>query len=145
MKLTNESLKRSGGFTGGPVRKEITFVGITNPDEVEAGAEPVYGDVTVEVYGRPLSYHNAVKELSHWNDGIDLTAVRISMCICDESGNPVFRPSDITGLDDKGTPILEKDPETGEMVERGALNKSLTDALLAFVGDISGLGKIKRS
>lgn len=130
MQLTVESLKKSGGFAGGPVKREVEWV--NNGETVKA-----------EVWIRPMSYHTAVKDISSYQSGADIIAHRLALCICHEDGSPVFQVSDITGYDDEGKPIKVK--ENGKMVERGPLNKELSDALMVLVSEVSGLGKTKKS
>lgn len=130
MQLTVDSLKKSGGFAGGPVKREVEWV--NNGETVKA-----------EVWIRPMSYHTAVKDISSYQSGSDIIAHRLALCICHEDGSPVFQVSDITGYDDEGKPIKVK--ENGKMVERGPLNKELSDALMVLVSEVSGLGKTKKS
>lgn len=79
---------------------------------------------TATVYVRPLSYASAVSGVR----SKDHVAARIASCICDESGVPVFTEADITG---------DADPD------RGCLCESLTVALLAAIGEASGLHEKK--
>lgn len=130
MQLTVDILKKSGGFAGGPVKREVEWV--NNGETVKA-----------EVWIRPMSYHTAVKDISSYKSGADIIAHRLALCILHEDGSPVFQVSDITGYDDEGKPIKVK--ENGKMVERGPLNKELSDALMVLVSEVSGLGKTKKS
>lgn len=127
MKLTLETITKSGGFVGGIVKRDV---------EWEQDGEVV----KAETYVRPMSYHTAVQDLRSVEKNIDLTAQRIAMCICHEDGSPVFQISDITGIDAEGKPIKVKG-EDGKLAERGPLNRNLTNALLALIGEVSGLGK----
>lgn len=117
MKLTLETLKQAGAFTGAPVEKEITWK--------QGDAE-----LKATVYVRPLSYMAAVNDLRAIAGKADGVAGRIAASICDEHGKPVFTPEDITG---------EADPE------RGALDGNLTMALLSVIGEVNGLGKAHNS
>jgi|SRR5688572_5671591 len=130
MKLTLESLREVGAFTGGPVRRDVEWV--QNGKTLKA-----------EVYIRPMSYHTAVKDIITANGGGDILAQRIAGCVCHEDGSPAFRVSDITGIGADGKPIMIE--ENGELKERGPFNKSLSDALIMLVGEVSGLGKTKSS
>lgn len=78
------------------------------------------------VFVRPLSYHSTVAELLTASSTASAVAGRISACICDATGNPIFTVADITG---------EADPE------RGPLSGELTVALLAGIAEVNGLGK----
>ncbi|EMH4032904.1 Uncharacterised protein [Klebsiella oxytoca] len=115
MKLTLESLKENGAFTGRPVEKEITW---------KQGDK----ELTATVYVRPLGYHATKADLLAFDGKIDNVAGRIAASICDENGNPIFTPQDITG---------EADPE------RGSLDGALTIALLLAIQDVNSLGKTK--
>ncbi|WP_313434404.1 phage tail assembly chaperone family protein, TAC [Atlantibacter hermannii] len=113
MKLTMDSLKQAGAFTGRPVEKDITW---------KQGDQ----ELTATVYVRPMGYHNAVTNVLSIAGKIDGVAGRIASSICDENGNPVFTVADITG---------EADPE------RGALDGALTVALLIAIQQVNDLGK----
>lgn len=113
MKLSIDSLKQAGAFTGRPVEKEIAW---TQGDQ----------DFTATVYIRPLGYHTAMTDVMAANGRLDGVAGRIAASICDEEGKPVFTPADITG---------EADPE------RGALDGALTIALLVAIQEVNDLGK----
>lgn len=113
MKLSIDSLKQAGAFTGRPVEKEITW---TQGDQ----------DFTATVYIRPLGYHTAMTDVMAANGRLDGVAGRIAASICDEEGKSVFTPADITG---------EADPE------RGALDGALTIALLVAIQEVNDLGK----
>lgn len=126
MQLTVDSLNKSGGFAGGPVKKEV---------EWEHNGEMVKADVWI----RPMSYHTAVKDISAYQSGADIIAHRLALCVCHEDGSPVFQYSDITGYKEDDTLVMVK--EAGGMVERGPLNKQLADALMVLVSEVSGLGK----
>ena len=113
MKLTLDSLKQAGAFTGGPVEKEITW---------KQGEQ----ELTATVFIRPMGYHSAMTDVMAANGRVDGVAGRIAASICDEAGHPVFTPADITG---------EADPE------RGALDGQLTIALLLAIQEVNDLGK----
>lgn len=117
MKLTLESLKTAGAFTGRPVEKDITWK---------------QGDyeLTATVYVRPMGYHAATSDVLAMGGKVDGVAGRIAASICDENGKPVFRAADITG---------EADPE------RGALDGALTVALLVAIQEVNDLGKTTSS
>lgn len=117
MKLTLDTLKQAGAFTGAPVEKEITW----RQGETQ---------LTATVYVRPLSYMAAVSGLLAMNGKADRVAGRIAASICDEHGKPVFTPEDITGEAD---------------AERGALDGNLTVALLAVISEVNNLGKMPSS
>ena len=113
MKLSIDSLKQAGAFTGRPVEKKIAW---------KQGDQ----DFTATVYIRPLGYHTAMTAVMAANGRLDGVAGRIAASICDEEGKPVFTPADITG---------EADPE------RGALDGALTIALLVAIQEVNDLGK----
>ncbi|ABI59708.1 conserved hypothetical protein [Nitrosomonas eutropha C91] len=113
MLISIESLKTQGGFSDKPVKRTITW---RQSDE----------EFTGDVYVRPLSYASAVADLRSINDDLDPVASRIASSITDEQGKPIFTVQDITG---------EADPD------RGALNGSLTIALLNVIAEVNGLGK----
>ncbi|RTP56088.1 phage tail protein [Enterobacter hormaechei] len=117
MKLTLDALKESGAFTGRPVEKEITW---TQGDK----------KITATVYVRPMGYHTATSDVLAFGGKVDGVAGRIAASICDEQGKPIFTPADITG---------EADPE------RGALDGSLTVALLLAIQEVNDLGKTSSS
>ncbi len=113
MQLTLSSLKDLGAFTGAPVRKEITWM---------QGSERV----SATVYVRPPSYFSAINGFGAGRNREDGVAAYIAAAICDEKGQPVFTPADITG---------EADPE------QGPLSGEITVALLKVIGEVGGLGK----
>jgi hypothetical protein len=113
MKLTLENLKNSGAFTGRPVEKEITW-------------KQGDSEFTATVYIRPMGYHTATSGILAIGGKVDATAARIAASICDEDGKPVFTAADITGEADPG---------------RGALDGSLTVALLLAIQEVNDLGK----
>lgn len=117
VKLSLDTLKQAGAFTGAPVKREVTW---TQGDE----------ELTAEVFVRPLSYQSAIADITALNKRGDSAAGRIASCIVDEDGESIFTPEDITG---------EADPD------RGPLNASLTMALLSLIGEVSGLGKPRKS
>lgn len=115
MDLSISSLKDLGAFTGVPVRKDITW----NSGDKE---------VTATVYVRQPSYHSRISSIVPGQSKADYLAGRIAGHICDEKGKAVFTAADVTG---------EADPE------RGPISEELTDALLAAIGEVMGLGKKK--
>lgn len=117
MKLTLESLKKAGAFTGRPVEKEITW---------KQGEE----EFSATVFIRPLGYHTATSDVLAHVGKVDGVAGRIAASVCDEAGRPVFTPQDITG---------EADPD------RGALDGQLTIALLVAIQEVNDLGKTTNS
>jgi len=129
VELSLESVRASGGFTGAPIKREITW---------EQGGE----SYTADVYIRRLSYHSAISDARSLAGDADMAASRISQCVCDENGAPVFRISDVTGITDDGSPVMDID-EDGNETERGALSHALTFALLTAIGEVNELGKPK--
>lgn len=130
MHLSVETISRLGGYTGGPVKKTVKW----NQDGE---------DLEADVHVRPMSYHTAIGDAANAGEPREMVvARRLSVCLCAEDGAPLFRLSDITGLDDDGQPVMVKNDQ-GKRVERGAMNVNLTTALLALVGEVSGLGKQK--
>jgi hypothetical protein len=123
MKLSLEGLQQSGGFTGAPVKREIEWV---RGDHTE----------TYDVYVRRLSFQTAVSDVHALAGHGDLAANRIAHSICDEHGARVFKVSDITGINDDGSPVLNEDG-----TERGGIDNNLTLALLSVIGEVNGLGK----
>ena len=117
MKLTLESLKKAGAFTGRPVEKEINW---------KQGIK----EFKATVFIRPLGYHTATSDVLAHVGKVDGVAGRIAASVCDEEGHPVFTPQDITG---------EADPD------RGALDGSLTIALLVAIQEVNDLGKTTNS
>ncbi|AVJ17218.1 phage tail protein [Serratia sp. MYb239] len=117
MILTLDALKENGAFTGRPIEKKISW---------KQGDK----EFTATVYVRPAGYHSAKSDILSHGGKNDAIAGRIAASICDESGKPVFTPEDITG---------EADPE------RGALDGSLTVALLVAIQEVSEMGKTASS
>ncbi|WP_277977384.1 phage tail assembly chaperone family protein, TAC [Pantoea endophytica] len=117
MKLTLDTLKSAGAFTGRPVEKEITW---------KQGDQ----EFTATVYVRPMGYHTATSDVLAMGGKVDGVAGRIAASICDEEGKPVFTPADITG---------EADPD------RGSLDGALTIALLVAIKEVNDLGKTTSS
>ncbi|MEN5216853.1 hypothetical protein D3C76_818320 [compost metagenome] len=129
MKLTLDSLKKTGSFTGRPVAKEITW---RQGDET----------FTATVYVRPLGYQAAVSDVLAAGGKQDNIAGRIAAAICDEDGNTVFTVLDITHgpLD----PVeLAKDPESTKRL--GALDGNLTVALMVAINEVTNMGKTPNS
>ncbi len=117
MNLSIESLKKTGSFTGAPIKKQIKWT--QGEKELKA-----------DVYVRPLSYQSTVSHLSAINGKSDPVAGRIAASICDADGKAVFTVEDITG---------EADPK------RGPLDGNLTMALLALIAEVNNMGKMKSS
>lgn len=113
MELNLQTLREVGAFTGAPVERTVTW---------KQGDQ----EYTATVYVKPLSYSSAVSDLQALSGKVDGVAGRIAASICDAQGKPVFTLGDITG---------EADPE------RGALNGSLTVALLTVIAEVNNLGK----
>lgn len=117
MKLTLDSLKSVGAFTGRPVEKEIKWF---------QGEEEFVGTVFI----RPLGYQAAISDVTALNNKHDSLAGRIAASVCDENGTALFTVGDITG---------DAHPE------RGALDGRLTVALLAAIFEVNNLGKTPSS
>ena len=130
MKLTLENLQNVGAFCGAPVKKKVSWI---QDGEV----------LTADVYVKPLSYSVINADIESVKSGDSPWPRRVALSICDESGTPVFKLSDITGINDDGTPVMTQDD--GREVERGALNYSLFDGLVSLVMEVSGLGKARKS
>jgi len=129
MQLTVDLIKKSGGFSGGLVKKTVKW---SNEGE----------DFEADVFVRPMSYQTSVGDAEAIRAGDDFLANRIAKHICDAEGFPVFQLSDITGFDKEGSPIMTTN-EAGEEEERGALNKGLADALIEIIHEVSGVGKTR--
>jgi hypothetical protein len=123
MRLDLESLYKSGGFAGAPVEREITF---------KVNGEEITGTVWV----RRMSYQSAVGDIKALKNEDQIAAARIASCICDESGNPMYKISDITGFYDDGSPVLDDQGKP-----RGGMVESLLLALWSVIGEVNGLGK----
>lgn len=117
MKLSLESLRGVGAFTGRPVEKEIRW---------QQGEQ----EIVATVYVRPLGFQTAVNDVLSAAGRLEIHAGRIAASICNEEGKPVFTVDDITG---------EADPE------RGALDGNLTMALMKVIAEVNNLGKTKPS
>lgn len=131
MKLTLETLRHVGAFTGGVVRREIEW--LQNGEMVRA-----------EVWVRPLSYQTATADINSMRAGDGPWPRRVALCICHEDGSPVFQLSDITGIGDDGKPVMTV-TDDGKEVEQGGLNQSLFDALMLLIVEVSNLGKMRQS
>lgn len=131
MKLTLETLRQVGAFTGGVVRREVEWA--QNGEMVRA-----------EVWVRPLSYQTATADINSMRAGDGPWPRRVALCICHEDGSPVFQLSDITGVADDGKPVMTV-TDDGKEVERGGLNQALFDALMMVIVEVSKLGKTKAS
>lgn len=129
MKLTLDSLKKTGSFTGRPIEKEINW---------KQGDE----SFTAIVYVRPLGYQAAVSDVLAAGGKQDNIAGRIAAAICDEEGNTVFTALDIThGPLDPAE--LAKDPESTKRL--GALDGNLTVALMVAINEVTNMGKTPNS
>ncbi len=115
MKLSLESLRGVGAFTGRPVEKEIKW---------QQGEE----EIVATVYVRPMGFQTAVNDVLSAAGRLEIHAGRIAASICNEEGKPVFTVDDITG---------DADPE------RGALDGNLTMALMKAIAEVNNLGKTK--
>lgn len=110
------TLNNAGAFTGGLVKKVITWT---------MGGE----EHTAEIYVRPLSYQAAIADLNALRDQDGALAARISCSVCNAKGERIFpTPGHITG---------EADPV------RGPLDGGLTIALMVAIGEVNRLGKRK--
>lgn len=129
MKLTIDTLKQSGSFTGRPVEKEISW---------RQGEDTI----TATVFVRPLGYQTAVSDVLAAGGKQDSIAGRIAAAICDEDGNAVFSAMDITHgpLDPEE---LAKDPDSTKRL--GALDGRLTVALMTAIHEVNNLGKTPNS
>jgi hypothetical protein len=123
LKLTAETVQEKGGFTGQPVKREISWKGDT-----------------YDVYVRRLSYRSAVDDARAYGQGASaIAAHRIANCIVDENGQPIFSVEHITGVKEDGSPVMiEKD---GEQIERGAMDDDLATALMLVISEVNNLGK----
>lgn len=121
MKLSIDSLKGVGAFTGLPVEKEITW----KQKDVETQQEV---ELKATVYVRPAGYQSAKSSALASSKNQDYMAAYIAALICDEHGKSIFTPEDITG---------EADPE------RGALNSELSISLMVAIQEVNDLGKMK--
>jgi len=123
MSLDLTSLYQSGGFSGPPVKKEISFM---------AGGQEVTGTVWV----RKLSYQSAVGDIKAIETDGEIAATRIATCIVDENGEPLYQKHDIIGFYDDGTPVMGEDGNP-----RGGFVASLLNALWAAIAEVNDLGK----
>lgn len=121
MKLSIESLKEAGAFTGAPIEKEIAW-------------KQGESEFTATVYVRRMSYNSAIEDMKALSRKTEAAAGRIASCICDENGKPVFTANDIA----EG-PIVNA--ETGERA--GPLCSELTWALLSVIAEVNAEGKTK--
>jgi uncharacterized protein (UPF0254 family) len=123
MELNLSTISEAGCFTGAPVEKEIKWK--------QDGKE-----LTATTYVRKLSYRSAVSDAIGF--GGDIAAGRISACICDKNGDPVFTVEDITG----NVTISKNDsPEEKErkkaIKERGPISHDLTVSLLNAIAEVN--------
>ncbi len=127
MQLSLGEISSRGGFSGPPVKREISWV--------RDGETLVF-----DVYVKRMAYQSAVSDVIAIQAGGDIAAHRIATSIVDESGAPVFSVSDITGVLENGEPVMVEG-DSGELVERGALDGELAIALLAVIAEVNSLGK----
>ena len=125
MRLDLDAVSSAGGFSGAPVKREIEWK-----------------EMVFDVYVRRLSYHSAVSDVRTIAANGDIAASRIAACIVDDKGNPIFKVSDITGVEDDGSPVMVKDDD-GNLVERGSLDAELAMTLMTVISEVNGLGKTK--
>ncbi|SXF83112.1 phage tail assembly chaperone family protein, TAC [Klebsiella variicola] len=118
MKLTLDTLKESGAFTGRPVEKEIKWKGRDGQEHIAT------------VFVRPMGYHTTKADLLACNGKSDPIAERIAAHICNEDGEPVFTAADIIGT---------------ASTERGALDGPIVMVLLAVIQEVNELGKTTNS
>ncbi|CAM7765660.1 Phage tail protein [Klebsiella michiganensis] len=118
MKLTLDTLKESGAFTGRPVEKKIKWKGRDGKEH------------TATVFVRPMGYHTTKADLLAYNGKSDPIAERIAAHICNDDGEPVFTAADILGT---------------ASTERGALDGPIVMALLAVIQEVNELGKTTNS
>lgn len=118
MKLNLQTLAEHGGTAGKPVEKQITV-------HDAQGQE-----VTFTVYVRPMSFRTALSDIDRYGNKADAVAGRIASSICDENGQDVFTPEDVTGESDR---------------VQGPLTHEMTMALLNVIGEVNGMGKTKAS
>lgn len=145
MQLSVDSLRATGGFSGAPVKREVTWRSFRTdengePLEVDDEGNPITEEFTADVWVRRLSYKSAVNDVIAMSGDGDIAASRISQCIVDESGAPIFKKSDITGVHDDGTPVMCTDPDGVERPQ-GEMMESLGIALLSAVAEVNRLGK----
>lgn len=123
MNLDLTSLYKLGGFSGPPVKREVTF---------QARGE----DVTGTVWVRRMSYQSAVGDMKAMGSDGEIMAARISSCIVDENGERIYQKADVTGFYDDGKPVLD---EAGN--PRGGMSDSLVYALWRVIAEVNDLGK----
>lgn len=122
--LTLEALAKAGALVSSQlVKKEVVYCGIDGQT------------YAADVWIKPLSYAATVASVA----SKDQVASRIAASCFDENGNQLFAENDITGAPDinaKGEVVKERE---------GAFNQSLTIALLAAIGEVSGVAQKKTS
>lgn len=118
MKLTLDTLKETGAFTGRPVEKKIKWKGRDGKEH------------TATVFVRPMGYHTTKADLLAYNGKSDPIAERIAAHICNDDGERVFTAADILGT---------------ASTERGALDGPIVMALLAVIQEVNELGKTTNS
>lgn len=128
MGLSLESLQKSGGFVGAPVKRQLEW-------------PPESGQLH-DIYVRRLGYQTAVEDLKSLSSQGDIGAHRIALCIVDEKGEPIFPLHTIFGKNADGTPATYVN-DAGEEVPLGEMSDELTMALLGIIGEVNDLGKKK--
>lgn len=123
MNLDLDSLYKSGGFAGAPVKREISFTVGDN-------------EITGTVWVRRMSYQSAVGDIRAMSNENEIAAARIANCIVDENGQQMYQISDITGYYPDGSPVLDADGNP-----RGGFVESLLLALWQVIAEVNGLGK----
>ena len=128
MGLSLESLQKSGGFVGAPVKRQLEW--------------PPGSGQQHDVYVRRLGYTTAVEDLKSLSSKGDVGAHRIALCIVDDQGEPIFPLHTIRGQNEDGTPATYTNDD-GEEVPLGEMSDELTVALLGLIGEVNDLGKKK--
>lgn len=125
--LTLDSLRNTGGFVGGPVKKDIIW---TNDEGQEFSAF---------VYVRRMTY---VQMLEGQDQTLEQRLFsRIAKYICGEDGAPLFTIEQISGIKEDGTPVTTGKGKARREV--GAFHPSLIQALVKAISEVSGLGKMQ--
>lgn len=126
MKLDIEELAKSGGFAGAPVKREVKFT--NNRGE----------EVVIDVWVRRLSYQTLMGDIDAYQNKKDMGAARIASTIVNEDGDEVFKPHDVLGYYEDGSPVLDAKGKP-----RGGMSDALSTALLSAISEVNGLGKSK--
>lgn len=131
MKLNIENLQKCGGFVGSAVEREISWtVGKDKFTFQVLVKKPSYATFMAEMESRK---QNASSQ--------EVTARRIVTCFYNEDGSPLFKKSDITGINEDGSPVMILDEKTGQQREQGAICESLLYELLGVMQELSETGK----